>query len=77
MIETLIQLIPSLGLPTICVISCGLFINNMWNKEQIQHEKREKELMNQMDKFSNTLDKFNTTLTKIDTRLEIVENRIK
>ena len=77
MTDMLINLIPTIGFPCVCLIACGLFIYKMWGQEQKQQETREMKMMSQIEKFSDTLDKFNTTLTKIDTRLEIVENSLK
>lgn len=83
--EALINAIPSLGFPIVCVICLAWFIYTAWNKLEDKNTKqmenmatrcqaREDKLYEQIDKFNTTMNNFNETLIKIDTRLEAVEH---
>lgn len=73
---TLIDLIPTLGFPVICVIALGWFMSKMWSDNNKRSIEREERMSKQIDRFGDSLDNFNITLIKIDTRLEQVEKKI-
>lgn len=83
-INSVTQLIQTLGFPIFCVVALGAFVYIFWKKQnndnQAQMEKmaercqaREDKLYEQIDKFNVSLTNFNATLAKIDTRLEHLE----
>lgn len=73
---TLIDLIPSLGFPIICVIALGWFMSKMWTDNNSRSAEREERMSKQIDRFGDSLDNFNLTLVKIDARLETVEKKV-
>lgn len=86
--EALINAIPQLGFPIVCVIVLAWFIYTAWNKLEDKNTKqmenmatrcqaREDKLYEQIDKFNTTMNNFNETLIKIDTRLETVEHYVE
>lgn len=73
---TLIELIPTLGFPVICVIALGIFMSKMWHDSNNRSYEREERMSKQIDRFGDSLDNFNITLIKIDARLEQVEKKL-
>lgn len=86
--ESIIQIIQTLGFPIACVLGMGYFIFNIWDRQTKEWkasqdamaercQAREEKLYQQIDRFNDTMGSFNTTLIKIDARLEALEKDLK
>lgn len=76
MLELLLGLLPTVGVPVIAMIAMAVFICRILSIVNENNTKRENQMMTQLTRFGDSLDSFNITLTKIDNRLEIVERLV-
>lgn len=77
MLELLLGLLPTVGVPVIAMIAMAVFICRILSIINENNIKRENQMMTQLTRFGDSLDSFNITLTKIDNRLEIVERLVE
>ena len=76
---TLIELIPTLGFPIVCVIALGIFIWKVYNQSVIREEKlmaeiTENRLVN--EKAIETIAQFAERFTHIENDVELIKNDI-
>lgn len=76
MLELLLELLPTVGVPVVAMIAMAIFIYRILVVINEHNCKRENDMMSQLTRFGDSLDSFNITLTKIDNRLEIVERLV-
>lgn len=76
MLELLLGLLPTVGVPVVAMIAMAIFIYRILVVINEHNCKRENDMMSQLTRFGDSLDSFNITLTKIDNRLEIVERLV-
>ena len=76
MLELLLGLLPTVGVPIVAMIAMAVFICKILSIVNENNTKRECQMMTQLTRFGDSLDSFNITLTKIDNRLEIVERLV-
>jgi F0F1-type ATP synthase membrane subunit b/b' len=76
----LIELIPTLGFPIVCVIGMGVFIYHIYK----QSVKREAELMGEIkenrkinQKFSEIIAKYEITLEEIKTDVKDIKDKLQ
>ena len=53
--ESWVQIISTLGFPIVAAIGCAFFIYKVWQKEQVQSEKREETMMALVRELSTKL----------------------
>ena len=75
-LQVLLGLLPTVGVPVVAMIAMAIFIYKILIVVNEHNCKRENEMMSQLTRFGDSLDSFNITLTKIDNRLEIVERLV-
>ena len=76
---TLIELIPTLGFPIVCVIALGFFVWKIYNQSIIREEKlmaeiTENRLVN--EKAIETIAQFAERFTHIENDVELIKNDI-
>lgn len=83
-LETIVDLVSSLGFPIVAVIALGFFVykisllyrndyNNRIQEIESSAEKRENKFYEQLSESNEVLERFNDTLIRIDTKLESIE----
>lgn len=83
-LETIVDLISSLGFPIVAVIALGFFVykisllyrndcNNRIKEIESFAEKRENKFYEQLSESNEVLERFNDTLIRIDAKLESIE----
>lgn len=83
-LQTIVDLISSLGFPIVAVIALGFFVykisllyrndyNNRIQEIESFAEKRENKFYEQLSESNEVLERFNDTLIRIDTKLESIE----
>lgn len=76
MLELLLGLLPTVGVPVVAMIAMAIFICRILSIINKNNTNRESQMLSQLTRFGDSLDSFNITLTKIDNRLEIVERLV-
>ena len=76
MLQLLLGILPTVGVPVVAMIAMAIFICRVLTVINEHNTKRENDMMGQLTRFGDSLDSFNVTLTKIDNRLEIVERLV-
>lgn len=76
MLELLLGMLPTVGVPVVAMIAMAIFICRVLTAVNEHNTERENDMMGQLTRFGDSLDSFNVTLTKIDNRLEIVERLV-
>jgi hypothetical protein len=76
---TLIELIPTLGFPIVCVIALGFFVWKIYNQSIVREEKlmaeiTENRLVN--EKAIETIAQFAERFTHIENDVELIKNDI-
>ena len=81
--ETWMQMISTVGFPIVAVMACSFFIFKVWQNEQVQNERREKDNLETITRLSGILSenskallKNSETLEKISEKLTSVEEKI-
>lgn len=83
-LQTIVDLISSLGFPIVAVIALGFFVykisllhrndyNNRIQEIESSAEKRENKFYEQLSESREVLERFNDTLIRIDAKLESIE----
>lgn len=77
--EMLIELIPTLGFPIVCVIALGMFVWKIYNQSVVREEKlmaeiTENRLVN--EKAIETIAQFAERFTHIESDVELIKNDI-
>lgn len=83
-LQTIVDLISSLGFPIVAVIALGFFVykisllyrndyNNRIQEIESSAEKRENKFYELLSESNEVLERFNDTLIRIDTKLESIE----
>ena len=83
-LQTVVDLISSLGFPIVAVIALGFFVykisllyrndcNNRIQEIESSAEKRENKFYEQLSESNEVLERFNDTLIRIDAKLESIE----
>lgn len=83
-LQTIVDLISSLGFPIVAVIALGFFVykisllyrndcNNRIKEIESFAEKRENKFYEQLSESNEVLERFNDTLIRIDAKLESIE----
>lgn len=83
-LETIVDLVSSLGFPIVAVIALGFFVyknsllyrndyNSRIQEIESSAEKRENKFYEQLSESREVLERFNDTLIRIDAKLESIE----
>lgn len=83
-LQTIVDLISSLGFPIVAVIALGFFVykisllyrndcNSRIQEIESSAEKRENKFYEQLSESNEVLERFNDTLIRIDAKLESIE----
>lgn len=83
-LQTIVDLISSLGFPIVAVIALGFFVykisllyrndyNNRIQEIESSAEKRENKFYELLSESNEVLERFNDTLIRIDAKLESIE----
>lgn len=83
-LQTIVDLISSLGFPIVAVIALGFFVykisllyrndyNNRIQEIESSAEKRENKFYGLLSESNEVLERFNDTLIRIDAKLESIE----
>ena len=76
MFDEIANLVTTLGFPIVCVIACAYFINYIIKAEREDHQQREENYIETINKFSVVMDKVNDNLIANNKRLEYIENKL-